>query len=775
MAGGRWSKKRKEHYTRRKGFFLGRKKTRVVLTRQYKVTITYGNQFKFEKRDPPVLQDGIEYKIINLEQMAQYVGEITIHVATCEYARDLAIDGKQPMTLLGEISRFGLASVLSAECNGCHKQFKFNSSPILEIDGVKRFEINVRAVWGQCASGGGCRPLNEVMSTLGVSGLSGGTFTKIEEEIGTYWKKVLDKEMMEAAEEEKQLAIKEGRVLNGVPWTKVIHDTGWGKRTHKHTYNASGGVSVVYGYYTKRLLDILVRQKTCSVCTFYENRGEEPPPHNCSKNWDKSSQQMESDMLLEAFLTCEEKYGLIYLKYIADGDSSGHAILIEQGPLWCRHPMFEKLECANHAVKCLRGHLETTVNDKKEFKHRLTRFVRIKMCSAMRCAIKRRSQEKERRLAIVTLENDIKNIPRHCLGYHSACSADFCKNKQGGAGSCQSTTDSNLNEDEGEDIEDSQDLGDVMEQQARYWSEGSSENDMEDSRSSPAMESEPEGIDKDIIYYLQPYMNYVANKAQKLIGNETTNLAESWMAIRTKFDGGKRVDRCKKYAWRTRCWGAGLRSILGHTWSPRAWEVITRKPATKPMWRHYERCDQRQKATRKSQANPVVKANAFKAKKRRSKQSASEAARLSYGPDAVHCSPDVSAEELKELTEEFYKSVDVSSEKIKEIEASSKKQSFSAIWRNERAKRLTSSNFGEVITRKTNTAVAPLVKRILYTKFQGNQFTVRGLDQEHYVIEKYQLHQAKLGKYCTIVLCNISNIIMWAFCKQFSCDSYSLL
>ena len=141
LAGGRAGAKRKQRHAQRQGFYVGRKKTRVVLTRRYKVTITHGHKFKFEKREPPVLKNGIEYRIINLEQMAKHIGEITLHVATCDPARALASEGIQPMGLLGEVSRFGLASVLRAECNGCHKQYQFNSSPKIEIDGVKRFEV----------------------------------------------------------------------------------------------------------------------------------------------------------------------------------------------------------------------------------------------------------------------------------------------------------------------------------------------------------------------------------------------------------------------------------------------------------------------------------------------------------------------------------------------------------------------------------------------------------------------------------------------------------
>ena len=159
------------------------------------------------------------------------------------------------------------------------------------------------------------------------------------------------------------------------------------------------------------------------------------------------------------------------------------------------------------------------------------------------------------------------------------------------------------------------------------------------------------------------------------------------------------------------------------------------------------RYDKKVQATKRSRAKPEVKANAYKAKKRRSLQSTTEEARLAYGPDAIQCIPDVSEEELNKAKDDFYETVKVTDKQIKEIEAASKQQSYSAVWFSERAKRLTSSNFGQVITRKPSIAITPLVKKILYNKFKGNQFTNRGLNQEHEVGEKYRLHQAKAGEY----------------------------
>ena len=59
------------------------------------------------------------------------------------------------------------------------------------------------------------------------------------------------------------------------------------------------------------------------------------------------------------------------------------------------------------------------------------------------------------------------------------------------------------------------------------------------------------------------------------LGNFTTNLAEGWMHIRSKFDGGKQINRSQGGAWNGRCAGAALRQNLGPDWGPKAWKDIT--------------------------------------------------------------------------------------------------------------------------------------------------------------------------------------------------------
>ncbi|OWF52823.1 hypothetical protein KP79_PYT15062 [Mizuhopecten yessoensis] len=96
-------------------------------------------------------------------------------------------------------------------------------------------------------------------------------------------------------------------------------------------------------------------------------------------------------------------------------------------PIWGKHVV--KLECCNHACKCLRSNLEKLVINKphNKGKGKLTKLVRIRFASAARCAIKIRSEDAKtnKQAAIKQLDHDIRNSIYHKCGNQSRCS-NFC-------------------------------------------------------------------------------------------------------------------------------------------------------------------------------------------------------------------------------------------------------------------------------------------------------------------------------------------------------------
>jgi hypothetical protein len=129
------------------------------------------------------------------------------------------------------------------------------------MPGSKRFGVNVRAAWGSMVTGNGPSHLNELLATLNSPGLSQPSLSAIETEISKWWHSKLEKDMLIAGQEEMRLAVERNGFHEEAPSITVITNGGWSKRTHKHSYNAAGGVAIIIGKETKQLLHIGVRNK----------------------------------------------------------------------------------------------------------------------------------------------------------------------------------------------------------------------------------------------------------------------------------------------------------------------------------------------------------------------------------------------------------------------------------------------------------------------------------------------------------------------------------
>jgi hypothetical protein len=107
------------------------------------------------------------------------------------------------------------------------------------LNGYKRWENNLAAVWDQMSTGSGHNHLQDTMSVLGVPVMSKTTFIQTERDIGELWEREMEKAILEAGKEEKRLAEERGDYHQGVPAITVIVDGGSSKHSHKHSYNAN--------------------------------------------------------------------------------------------------------------------------------------------------------------------------------------------------------------------------------------------------------------------------------------------------------------------------------------------------------------------------------------------------------------------------------------------------------------------------------------------------------------------------------------------------------
>ncbi|XP_039278729.1 uncharacterized protein LOC120350228 [Nilaparvata lugens] len=350
-------------------------------------------------------------------------------------------------------------------------------------------DVNDALVWGAMVVGIGFSQLDEMMSVLDVPIMGHNKYKSHETRVGNAWEEIFFQKMKENADEEKRLALEKGNMFHGVPFITVIGDGGWAKRSYGHGMNSSGGVGVIIGAETKKILFIGVRNKFCFSCTNPKKKNAE---HVCYKNYTGPSTGMESSIIVEGFRRSEEDYGLIYKNYIGDGDSSMYA-KIQEGCSYGRY--IQKIECTNHVTRALNDNLHKVAENTQfplsswkllskpapgETVSRLERIVKGVRTAIKGAGVNRNAQD------MVNLRATLKNAPDHVFGNHNKCGT-FCKRKE-------------LNE----------------------------ENVL------------PE-IDVVVMSKIRTLIGNVESKAESLVFNETTNIAERYMGCVAKFTGGKRM------------------------------------------------------------------------------------------------------------------------------------------------------------------------------------------------------------------------------------------
>lgn len=527
-------------------------------------------------------------RIMSLENLASNIQQVSQHSATCEGV----------CHIVQEVRREGLASVLLVECDKCNNKFYLESSTKVLGNGSKntRYAVNIGAVLGQMATGGGHSRLNETAAALNLPGMSKNTFTSIEIQIGKAWEDQLVEEIKKAGEQERAIALEKQDTFGGVPAISVTVDGGWSKRSHKHSYNAKSGVAVVIGNATKKLLYLGVRNKYCCICAVAANKGTPPKEHKCFRNWAGSSRAMETDMIVEGFKAAESMHGLRYMRMTGDGDSSVLANVRAYIPGW--GSKVTKVECANHAVKCYRSRLEKIVQDFPRYKGKgkLTQRAIKRLTVGARCAIKMHSISND----VEQLRKDLRNGPSHVFNDHTNCNPSFCKVAAGVVGTtlpsvdahCSTASQTSDNEADTESSLTSMIDNIINSELALEREEFLIENEARGGDNTVNASDIPDQL----FFMIQRAGDKLISNAPALITNSTSNLAECFMGIRCKFDGGKVYNRNQRGSFHHRCYGAGLRFQLGPNWASQVWQRITGEEPGQVMKQYYDgRADQHKK------------------------------------------------------------------------------------------------------------------------------------------------------------------------------------
>lgn len=420
------------------------------------------------------------------------------------------------------------------------------------------------------------------------------------------------------------------------------------------------------------------------MCAHAKSAGLPAVKHKCYRNFSGSSTGMEQQMIVEGFSQSVDKYGLLYRYYIGDGDSSVYSRLIESG---FRYVV--KLECANHIVRCLSDKLHKLSKDTKvpiESRRLLTEqqitliegdrracFSRIeRLVKGIRVAIREAGKTGN----VEQLRHDVRNAPFHVFGEHENCRADFC-NRSG------------------------------------------------------EVSLVPQVVESGLFPEVLKALDYIVQKADRLRFNDTTNQAERFMSLVSKFSGGKRINFSKRGSYRRRCFGAGLSHIKGPSWHMSPWKRMTGRSPGKVFK------SQLKKREIRRQKRSIKRGRETAPKKRRKLDTSQPDA--NYG---LQCVPlDIDDHEMetkcKELMSKLQEEVN-NSQKRCQLERNTVGQHENELWRSSRMNRLTASNFGKVIKRKKTTLCHNIVKVLVYCKDIQTPAILFGRLNERNAIKKYE-------------------------------------
>lgn len=184
------------------------------------------------------------------------------------------------------------------------------------------------------------------------------------------------------------------------------------------------------GLETKKVLFVGVRNEYCIVCVRAHNKKERPNSHICFRNWTGSSPAMEADMIVEGFCLAEQIHKVIYKYFVADGDSSVYAKIVERVS-YGRD--VRKCDCMNHAIKnygkalhIIRNDTKINLNARKLLNtHNITSLQKIAQKAIYHCGLAH------------DLKEDLRNGPLHVFDHHEQCKDYYCQN-------VGSTTDSQM-------------------------------------------------------------------------------------------------------------------------------------------------------------------------------------------------------------------------------------------------------------------------------------------------------------------------------------------
>ena len=235
-------------------------------------------------------------------------------------------------------------------------------------------------------------------------------------------------------------------------------------------------------------------------------------------------------------------------------------------------------------------------------------------------------------------------------------------------------------------------------------------------------------VEDELMFRIKRAGDLLVSNAAALIDNLTSNLAESFMSLRTKMDGGKMFNRVQSGSFQHRCVATGLRVQMGPTWGASTWEKVTGLQAGSVLRQSASVAERQHNSDVQRKRSQAYKESRVSAKFRKSSDGSRDAMK-SYGENAQQ--PDISIDELRHLCNEYKDSLQLTREEVSKIEAQTREQAQSAYWYEVRHRRITASNVGKIARRRPTTKVTNLVRSLLYDSHKSRSPALQwGRDNE---------------------------------------------
>ncbi|CAF4061859.1 unnamed protein product [Rotaria sp. Silwood2] len=234
--------------------------------------------------------------------------------------------------------------------------FVADSSP--QVQDSKRHDINVRIQLAGHLTGIRHVGFQKICAALNLPPpLEEGRHNKRDKELLQVVQKFANESMSTAMQEAVDVAKSTDITVSG--------DGTWQTRDFSSKHGAADLLSTCD---SPKVVDIETCSKTCNVCAGAKSLLQLGTPearakydqtiinHNCGKNFDEPSGNMEASSILKMFRRSEKKYGVRYVKYIGDGDSKTFSVLKTE--ISYKGIQIQKIEDINHFGKRLKRALE---------------------------------------------------------------------------------------------------------------------------------------------------------------------------------------------------------------------------------------------------------------------------------------------------------------------------------------------------------------------------------------------------------------------------------